>query len=73
MPTTRTQVHLTPEQSEHIDEIASVEGVTSAEIVQRALDAYLSSHSLDATSVLERTFGTVPDICAVSRDEWQRG
>lgn len=73
MSATRTQVYFTEQQRERIDELASVEGVTLAEIVRRALDAYLSSYSPDASESLARTFGAVNDIDAPSRDEWQRG
>ena len=44
MSATRTQVYLTEQQRERIDDLASAEGVTLAEIVRRALDAYLSSY-----------------------------
>ncbi len=73
MSATRTQVYLTEQQRERIDELASVEGVTMAEVVRRALDAYLSSYSPDAAAALSRTFGAVTDIDTPSRDNWQRG
>lgn len=73
MSATRTQVYLTEQQRERIDELASVEGVTLAEVVRRALDAYLSSYFPDAAESLARTFGAVNDIDAPTRDEWQRG
>ncbi|WP_428117698.1 CopG family transcriptional regulator [Candidatus Poriferisodalis sp.] len=73
MSATRTQVYLTEEQRRRIDELADVEGVTLAEVVRRALDAYLSSYSPDAVDTLARTFGQVTDIEVPSRDEWQRG
>lgn len=73
MSATRTQVYLTAQQRERVDELASVEGVTMAEIVRRALDAYLSSYSPVAAEALARTFGAVTDIDAPSRHEWQRG
>ncbi len=73
MSATRTQVYLTEQQRQRIDELAGIEGVTLAEIVRRALDAYFSSYIPDASESFSRTFGAVTDIEAPSRDEWQRG
>ncbi len=73
MAATRTQVYLTEEQRQRIDELAAVEGVTLAEIVHRALDAYFSSYVPDASASLSRTFGALANIEVPSRDEWQRG
>lgn len=73
MSALRTQVYLTAAQRERIDDLAGAEGVTMAEIVRRALDAYLRSHLGDAEAVLARTHGAAADIAAPSRDEWQRG
>lgn len=73
MTATRTQVYLTEQQRQRIDELAGIEGVTLAEIVRRALDAYFSSYIPDASASFSRTFGTVTDIEVPSRDEWQRG
>ena len=55
-----------------IDEIAQAEGVSLAEVVRRALDAYLQAER-DAAAELASTFGAVPDAAAPSRDEWDRG
>lgn len=72
MPATRTQVYLTQEQRRLIDEIARAEGVTLAEVVRRALDAYLSVER-DASAALASTFGADPDARGPDRDEWDRG
>jgi predicted DNA-binding protein len=72
MAATRTQVYLTDDQRRRIDEVASAEGVTMAEVVRRALEAYLSSHA-DPKAVLAATFGADPRAAAPSRDEWDRG
>jgi hypothetical protein len=72
MAATRTQVYLTEDQRRMIDEIARVEGVTLAEVVRRALDAYLNAER-DATADLASTFGADPDARSPSRDEWERG
>jgi len=72
MAATRTQIYLTEEQRELVDRIAASEGLTMAEVVRRALNAYLSSEA-DATAALKATFGTAPDFGVPSRDEWNRG
>ena len=72
MPATRTQIYLTEEQRRRIDEVAKARGVTMAEIVRRALDAYLAGE-VDPSTVLAATFGAAPDASVPSRDEWDRG
>ncbi|MGH7572877.1 MAG: CopG family transcriptional regulator [Gemmatimonadota bacterium] len=72
MGATRTQVYLTDDQRRMIDEIARVEGVTLAEVVRRALDAYLQAER-DAGAALASTFGADPEASMPSRDEWDRG
>ena len=66
----RTQIYLTDEQRARIDALAAQRHVTMAEVVRRALDAYLA-----ADDELEATFGAAPGIAASvpSRDEWERG
>lgn len=71
MSATRTQVYLTDEQRQKIDEIARAEGVTLAEVVRRALDAYLAAER-DTDAALAATFGADPDAAAPGRDEWAR-
>ena len=73
MPATRTQVYLTEGQRRQIDALAEAEGVTMAEIVRRALDAYLDEESPDPQLALAATFGADPGAAAPSRDEWDRG
>ena len=72
MSATRTQVYLTEDQRRMIDEIARAEGVTLAEVVRRALDAYLNAER-DAAAALTSTFGADPDARSPSRGEWGRG
>lgn len=45
--------------------------VTMAEVIRRALDAYLGDHQ-DAHAVLTATFGSVPNFIVPSRHEWRR-
>jgi predicted DNA-binding protein len=73
MSATRTQVYLTDEQRQLIDVLADAEGVTMAEIVRRALDAYLHDEYPDPVVALAATFGADPDATVPSRDEWDRG
>lgn len=73
MSATRTQVYLTDQQRALIDEVAGREGVTMAEVIRRALDAYLDADRSDPSSVLTATFGAAPDLTVPSRDEWDRG
>jgi len=72
MSATRTQVYLTAEQRERIDEIRRADGLTLAEVVRRALDAYLDAER-DSSSALAETFGADSAAHAPSRDEWERG
>ena len=73
MPAIRTQVYLTEAQRGRLDALAEAEGVTMAEIVRRALDAYLDEESPDPQPALAATFGADPRAAAPSRDEWARG
>ncbi|MEA1903706.1 MAG: CopG family transcriptional regulator [Actinomycetota bacterium] len=68
----RTQVYLTDQQRQRIDEIAESEGVTMAEIIRRAVDGYLDEQP-DPRAALAATFGAAPDAAVPSRDEWDRG
>jgi predicted DNA-binding protein len=73
MPATRTQIYLTPDQRQRIDQVAEAEGITLAEVVRRAVDAYLSEAHVDAEQALATTFGIAPEVTAPGRDEWDRG
>ncbi len=53
--------------------MAEAEGVTMAEVVRRALDAYLEDEVPDPEAALRATFGADPDASAPDRDEWDRG
>ncbi|MGI8808281.1 MAG: CopG family transcriptional regulator [Acidimicrobiales bacterium] len=72
MSATRTQVYLTAHQRRMIDEIVRAEGVSLAEVVRRALDAYLEAER-DAAAELASTFGADSHAATPSRDEWDRG
>lgn len=69
---TRTQIYLTDDQRRRIDELASAQGLTMAEIIRRAVDGYLDEQA-DPRGALAATFGSAPDLEVPSRDEWDRG
>ena len=71
MSATRTQVYLSEEQRKEIDALASAEGVTMAEVIRRAIDAFLNTFP-DPDAVLAETFGSVPDLHVPSRHEWRQ-
>lgn len=73
MSSTRTQIYLTTEQRARIDELASLQGISLAEVVRRALDAYLSDVSPDTEETLRSTFGADATIRVPDRGEWSRG
>lgn len=73
MSVTRTQVYLSEEQRKQIDAVAESEGVTMAEVIRRALSAYLEVTAPDPLPALAATFGGAPDAMVPSRDEWVRG
>ena len=56
-----------------IDELAQAEGVTMAEVIRSAVDAYLASEAPEAEDALSATFGVLPAASAPDRGEWTRG
>ena len=72
MSATRTQVYFSDDQRRRIDAAAAAQGVTLAEIVRRAVDAYLCSEA-EVSAVLDATFGLDAGASVPSRDEWDRG
>ena len=65
-------MYLTADQRRMVDDIAQAEGITMAEVIRRALDAYLDTERESAVA-LAATFGADPDTAVPSRDEWDRG
>lgn len=59
---TRIQVYLTSDQHRRIDQVAQAEGVTLAEVVRRAVDAYLADTQVDADAALATSFGALLPI-----------
>jgi len=73
MAATRTQIYLTREQRERLDEVTQRQGKSLAEVVRQAVDEYLDRSALDLQSALEASFGSMPDLEVPSREEWDRG
>lgn len=73
MPATRTQIYLTKKQRQQLDARRKREGKTLAAVVRDAVDAYVArdkTSAADIQAVLDRTFGSIPDLEVPSRDEW---
>lgn len=73
MDTIRTQVYLTAKMRAEIDTVMHRDHTTLAQIVRQALAAYLADQHPDADAALASTFGSMPDLSAPSREEWERG
>lgn len=73
MVATRTQIYLSEDQRQRIDQVSAAEGVPMAEVIRRALDRYLSESTIDASTTLLKTFGADPEARVPTRDEWDRG
>ena len=74
MPSTRTQIYLTKKQRQQLDVRRKREGKTLAAVVRDAVDAYMARDKTSAAevqAVLDRTFGSIPDLEVPSRDEWE--
>jgi hypothetical protein len=68
----RTQVHLTQKQRQALETRRKREGKTLAAVVRDAVDAYVAADvSSDRQTILDRTFGSIPDLEVPSRDEWE--
>jgi Arc/MetJ-type ribon-helix-helix transcriptional regulator len=80
MAATRTQVYLTQEQRQQIEELRAHDGRTLAEVIRAALDEYLATHGrlvadrelAKRQRVLDETFGIAPDFPYPNRDEEER-
>ena len=72
MAARRTQIYLTAEQRKRLDERGRREGKTLAELVRRAVDAYLADRTSDPASALNETFGALPKLEVPSRERWDR-
>jgi hypothetical protein len=73
MAAVRTQIYLTREQRNQLDELRKRDGRALAEVIRDAIDAYVAGEGIGADDALEATFGAAPDLTIPSRDEWDRG
>jgi Ribbon-helix-helix domain len=73
MAATRTQVYLTTNQRQRLDELVQRRGVPLAQLVREAVDLYLEEAQPNLEAALAATFGAMPDLEVPSRDEWDRG
>ena len=68
----RTQIYLTKKQRQKLDARRKREGKTLAAVARDAIDAYIAADvSNDRQAILDRTFGSIPDMQIPSRAEWE--
>ena len=75
MASTRTQIYLTSDQRNRLDEVGSRENKSLAEMIREAVDRYLDEKSppkVDLQAHLDRFFGIAPDLEVPDRSEWDR-
>lgn len=72
MASVRTQIYLTSEQRDRLDELARSQGTSMAALVRQAVDQMLAEEAPDPVTVLNATFATMPDLEIADRDEWDR-
>lgn len=73
MSAMRTQIYLTREQRDRLDELAMREEKSLAELVREAVDSYLGDPGPSLQEALDATYGAAPDLEVPSREEWDRG
>lgn len=73
MASVRTQIYLTSEQRDRLDELARSQATSLAALVRQAVDQMLAEESPDPVTALKATFATMPDLEIADRDEWDRG
>ena len=73
MAAVRTQVYLTAQQRERLDELAKRDGRSLASHIREALDQYLGEGAVEPEAALDTTFGAIKGLEVPPRDEWRRG
>ena len=73
MAARRTQIYLTAQQRQRLDEIRRRDGCSLEEVVREAIDQDLERSGERMEEALEATYGTMPELDVPSRDEWERG
>jgi hypothetical protein len=72
MPPLRTQICLTAEQRRKLDSRRKRESKSLAGVIRDAVDANLGESSDDSDRVLDKTFGSLPNLDVPPRREWQK-
>ncbi|MGI8758328.1 MAG: ribbon-helix-helix domain-containing protein [Acidimicrobiales bacterium] len=73
MASVRTQIYLTTEQRQRLDDLGRRQGMKLAELIRQAVDQFLAEEDPDPVSALEATFATMPELGVPDRGEWDRG
>lgn len=73
MASIRTQIYLTVEQRQRLDELRRLQGTTLADLIRQAVDQFLTEKEPDPVAALASTFATMPELAVVDREEWERG
>lgn len=73
MASVRTQIYLTTEQRQRLDDLGRRQGTKLAELIRQAVDQFLAEKDPDPVSALESTFATMPELGVPDRGEWDRG
>jgi predicted DNA-binding protein len=66
MAATRTQIYLTAEQRNRLDEHGAQTGLGLAEMIRQAVDEYLGDQG-DIRVALDETYGSLPELEAPAR------
>ena len=61
MAATRTQIYLTAQQRQRLDERGSQNGLGLAEMIRQAVDDYLGEQG-DIQAALDESYGSLPDL-----------
>lgn len=72
MAATRTQIYLTTQQRERLDELRRRDGRPLAALVREAIDGYLEDVSPSVDDALRETARALPDLEVPAREEWDR-
>jgi predicted DNA-binding protein len=72
MASTRTQIYLTDDQRKRLDIRGRRTGAPLARMIREAVDTYLAEDQPDVQAALDETFGTLPELEAPPRSEWDR-
>lgn len=70
MKALRTQIYLTREQRERLDEISRMKKKSLAQLIRDAIDAFLERDEIDAEEAMRETFGADPNFSVPPREVW---